>query len=1462
MPIHLSNRRWNIWKWLSLLCTLWVLAFSPTIQAFDAPPKDQGHTGPNAGGNDPNNPNGPNQGEGGDPIHIRGGNFTTSQEDLLILGHGMPLLMKRSYNSHDNYFEGPFGFGWSFSYHVTAIETVDGDGKAQVTVRDGDGVDHIFIHQSGNQFDPPLGRYNKLVKIGARAYEVTRKDAVKLVFNEGRLNHIVDLNGNQLTLAYAADGKLSSITSPSGRSLQFAYGANNKISTVTGPLGRSVQYQYNANGDLTHFINAAGDVTQYSYDSNHHLLTVVDANGSSRLVNTYDSEGRVTQQLSDGRLYRYRYETNWTRVQDPSGRFIYHYFNDQGNTIRRTDQLGSNEFYSYDAQSNLTGYTDAKGIRTVYTYDDLGNVTTITDAKNQTTTFVNHPQFNVLTEVTDSLGRKTLFEYDAKGNLTQKTDANGGVTKFEYNALGQIVKTTDESGKNIFLSYAVNGDLTGITNHRGEQTQLEYDAAGRRTKSIDPLGHATSYVYDAMDRLTRLTNPLGQSITYNYDKLGNLTKVADPNNHAIQFNYDQYGLSTSVVDQEGYITSYAYDANGNMASVTDPLGNIQTSNFDVANRLISISRADGSVTGFAYDRVGNNVQITDPLGYQTKFIYDSLNRLTTSTYADNTTETRTYDEVGNISIFRDRMGRDFNYTYDNLDRVTKQTLPSAEEETISFDAIGFVSAVTNKHGTIQYAFDNADRLASITDVFGKVTQYEYDAAGRRTKSTDPDGVITQYIYDNANRLTQVNRQGAITQFSYDAAGRLLSRVLPNGVVSEYSYDKRDLITQLVHKKADASIIASFHYEYDATGKRTKVTEADGSTVEYLYDTVYQLINETKKANDGAVLYVFQHEYDLNGNRTKYTGGSVIDYTYNNLNQIVSDSNTTYEYDANGNLLKETQGSQITSYEYDDENQLVKISYPDGSQLTSKYDAEGKRIEHTDAAGIKRYQFDGTAVASETDNTGSNIVRYNRSLGIISANRGGTKHYYLTDALGSVRLLLDNNGNVTDTYTYDAFGNLLQRTGSTDNAYTFAGNWGYYDLGGLSHVGARYYSPKLARFLTLDPLYQGSNWYSYALNDPVNLVDPDGRWVHIGIGAGIGALVNTGIYLYSTPRSQWSLGGGVRAAATGAIVGGVGAATFGASMPATLGGAVARGAVSGLAGQAAADLTNSAIDQKLQISSPWTYGGAAVTGGALSGLGYGASRAWQAWRGAPKGTCCFVAGTPVVVPEGYKNIEDIRVGDLVLAKNVDTGEQEFKPVTKLYKKHRRIYALTVLDTEGVELVIETTDDHPFYVSGRGWVNVIDLQIGDQLESANRDWVVVTGLSATQRFDTTYNLEVGQFHTYYATHYNLLVHNCNGTKGGFRDQMSPEEAARYDEYWQRYAPDQVTPGTTRMDHTRISGRTGRVEDSRVIYDKFGRQRYRVDKTDHMRPENHSNPHLHERTYNPSPQNPIYNERRYNF
>ncbi|MCA1291740.1 HINT domain-containing protein [Paenibacillus sp. alder61] len=92
-----------------------------------------------------------------------------------------------------------------------------------------------------------------------------------------------------------------------------------------------------------------------------------------------------------------------------------------------------------------------------------------------------------------------------------------------------------------------------------------------------------------------------------------------------------------------------------------------------------------------------------------------------------------------------------------------------------------------------------------------------------------------------------------------------------------------------------------------------------------------------------------------------------------------------------------------------------------------------------------------------------------------------------------------------------------------------------------------------------------------------------------------------------------------------------------------------------------------------------------------------------------GCNCFTAGTKVFTDEGEKNIEGIEVGDMVLSKNEDTGEQAYKEVTATFNHETdEIYNIHV----GGQ-TIESTFNHPFYVKDKGWTFVKDLKVGDLL-----------------------------------------------------------------------------------------------------------------------------------------------------
>ncbi|MBQ0167323.1 MAG: LysM peptidoglycan-binding domain-containing protein [Treponema sp.] len=100
------------------------------------------------------------------------------------------------------------------------------------------------------------------------------------------------------------------------------------------------------------------------------------------------------------------------------------------------------------------------------------------------------------------------------------------------------------------------------------------------------------------------------------------------------------------------------------------------------------------------------------------------------------------------------------------------------------------------------------------------------------------------------------------------------------------------------------------------------------------------------------------------------------------------------------------------------------------------------------------------------------------------------NYFASDTLGTVRVATGNNGSVIGYADYDVFGNPYERAGTLAGddlmyAYTCK-TWDA--VTGLSNYGFRDYAPQLARFTTVDPIRDGSNWYAYVHNDPVNLRD--------------------------------------------------------------------------------------------------------------------------------------------------------------------------------------------------------------------------------------------------------------------------------------------------------------------------------------------------------------------------------------
>jgi RHS repeat-associated protein len=444
-----------------------------------------------------------------------------------------------------------------------------------------------------------------------------------------------------------------------------------------------------------------------------------------------------------------------------------------------------------------------------------------------------------------------------------------------------------------------------------------------------------------------------------------------------------------------------------------------------------------------------------------------------------------------------RVKNSYNYYGYDTDTVV---IENNAQIVYTYDEVGNRISMTDSFGTTSYEYDYLNRLITVTNPDSKVIRYEYDAGGNRTKLTDPDNNITNYTYNDSSQLTGVSAPAGVTTYQHDSSGKLARADYPNGTYTLYSYDpQRDWLLTLSNKNSSDTVLSSFSYTYDNVGNRLSVTENGGSVVNYVYDDIYQLTSETRT---GTNAYAITYQYDGVGNRTQMVkGGVTTSYACNNNNQMLTETTSgttvTYAYDLNGNLTSKTGGGNTTSYTWDWNNHLLTVTEPSGT-TSYEYDGDGTRISKAQGGVETKYINDVgrslVQVLTETDNTGTTQATYNYGNDLISMNRASADSFYLYDGLGTTRQLTDSVESVTVSYVYDSFGNLIASSGTSENTYGFTGEQQFKEADDLVFLRARYYDPGIGRFVSKDPIgyYDSSmNLYTYVTNNPVILIDPFG-----------------------------------------------------------------------------------------------------------------------------------------------------------------------------------------------------------------------------------------------------------------------------------------------------------------------------------------------------------------------------------
>ena len=136
--------------------------------------------------------------------------------------------------------------------------------------------------------------------------------------------------------------------------------------------------------------------------------------------------------------------------------------------------------------------------------------------------------------------------------------------------------------------------------------------------------------------------------------------------------------------------------------------------------------------------------------------------------------------------------------------------------------------------------------------------------------------------------------------------------------------------------------------------------------------------------------------------------------------------------------------------------------------------------------------------------------------------------------------------------------------------------------------------------------------------------------------------------------------------------------------------------------------------------------------------------------------CFVAGTKVKTENGFKNIEDIKVGEKVYSYNLDNNELELKTVIN-------VIVSSTLDTYKMTIggkVVEMSPRHELYIIDKGWVRAFNVKVGDWMLSSDNEKIEITNIEYVKYDEPikTYNFTVDGNSNYFVTDIQVLVHNA--------------------------------------------------------------------------------------------------------
>jgi RHS repeat-associated protein len=655
---------------------------------------------------------------------------------------------------------------------------------------------------------------------------------------------------------------------------------------------------------------------------------------------------------------------------------------------------------------------------------------------------------------TDALGRtvRTMDRLEAN----HSTGSNVQML-YEYDIRGNLMLVTDAYGRTVFEHYydlrPVKEDEPAVplrTVHIDKGLSLSvFDVAAKPIELRDANKAQTLYAYDNMQR------PI-----YMWAK-DNGSEISTIRQHTIYGTSDVYnhkGKIAEQYDEAGYLVMEAYDFKGN------PLSKYRQVFDDVY--LINSMGASGVCNYEAVNWDGLDHGMLDPKIYQSTLEYDALNRMIRLIYPED------------VNGLRKELVPEYNHA-GALRKVTLEGQEFVKE--IAYNAKGqrILIAYGNNLMT-RYAYDETTfRLKRL-----RTERYTYlELLPEHWFSYEP-GTTRQdfyYVYDLCGNIREIHDKAPqCGEYGNDEINR---------------YFDYDALYRLIYANGRDNQPDIDFPRWDDTFRSDDPYQSSFYEQGYTYDLMGNMQVLNHNGNNSFYREFDYHHGDNNRLRSMYVGGNDYYYEYDECGNVIMENDSRWfgwDYAGRMRNFKVESGGKATvcaRYMYDGGGNRVK-------KLVKKQGGSKEVSVFIDGMFEHRYALDGSNTVIEQQD----IVHIMDDITRVASFRTGDSmgdptpdiQYILNDHLGSSNMLVDENGTMVSREEYYPFGETSFGSYGKKR-YRFCGKE-KDEESGLYYYGARYYSPWLCRFVSVDPLagkYPFYTPYQYAGNKPINKTDRDG-----------------------------------------------------------------------------------------------------------------------------------------------------------------------------------------------------------------------------------------------------------------------------------------------------------------------------------------------------------------------------------